>query len=133
MLHAAQLFPRVMLLGYTCCITSAVCVNCTAFLNPEDLDKLWMEAPKSKPAKQHQQPMLSKQGSLEKGHSHEGLLGHAGDSTDDTAAASNKQTPQPHPPTPDFAVFLKEPNCSSGPTLSHVALCPLAVPLLTMA
>ena len=60
---------------------------CAAFINPEDLDKLWMEAPKSKPAKQQQPVALSKQDSLEKGNSPEGFVDHAGDSIDDAAAA----------------------------------------------
>lgn len=77
-------------------------VNPAAFLNPEDLDKLWMEAPKTKPAKPHQQPVLPEQGSLEKGNSHEGFVDHAGDSIEDTAAAGTS-TPL-HPPT--------SPSCS---------------------
>ena len=73
-----------------------------AYINPEDLDKMWMEAPhpKSKPAKpaakaqqpqqqlqkpqQQQQQQLS---SLEMDTSHEGFVDHAGDSLDDAAAA----------------------------------------------
>ena len=70
-----------------------LCVKCVAFLNPEDLDKLWMDgAPKSKPAKIQQQPALPKQDSLEKGNSHEGFVGHAGDSIDDAAAAGDTPT-----------------------------------------
>ena len=89
-------------------------MSCAAFLNPEDLDKLWMEAPKTKPVKQHQQPVLSKQGSLEKGNSHEGFVAHVGDSIDDTVAAGNRNPPPPRP----LPAFAKEPNCSSGPKLS---------------
>lgn len=70
-----------------------VCVESAAFINPEDLDKLWMEAPKSKPAKQQQQAALSKQESLEKGNSHEGFVDHAGDSIDDAAAAGKVHVP----------------------------------------
>ena len=71
----------------------------TAFINPEDLDKLWMEAPqsKAKPAKpaakqeeqlpQQQQQQQQQPASLEQESSHEGFVDHAGDTLDDAAAA----------------------------------------------
>ena len=72
-----------------------------AYINPEDLDKMWMEAPhpKAKPAKpaakaQQPQPQLLQKpqqqqqlSSLETDMSHEGFVDHAGDSLDDAAAA----------------------------------------------
>lgn len=118
----------------TCFVTHAVCVNCTAFLNPEDLDKLWMEAPKTKPAKQYQKPVLSKQGSLEKGNSHEGFVGHAADSIDDMAATGDQQkssiAPPPSYPQPCFSLRTQ---LFKGPYAVSCRPLPLAVPILTMA
>ena len=62
-------------------------MSIVAFINPEDLDKLWMEAPKSKPAKQQQQAAMPKQAPQDKGGSHQGFVDHAGDTIDDAAAA----------------------------------------------
>ena len=44
-------------------------------------------APKPKLAKQQQPPSLQKQSSFEKDGSHEGTMGHAGESLDHAAAA----------------------------------------------
>ncbi|DBA92750.1 TPA: hypothetical protein ACH3X1_002948 [Trebouxia sp. C0004] len=81
--------------------TAALEHKSAAFINPEDLDKLWMEAPqsKAKPAKsaarqEEQQPQQQQQhqqpASLEKQTSQEGFVDHAGDSLDDAAAAGMK-------------------------------------------
>jgi len=80
-----------------------------AFINPEDLDKLWMEAPQSKAksaksaAKQEEQPQQQQQqqqqhqqpAPLEKETSHEGFVDHAGDSLDDAAAAGEFKHDRP--------------------------------------
>ncbi|KAL0038199.1 hypothetical protein WJX79_007719 [Trebouxia sp. C0005] len=78
--------------------TAALEHKSAAFINPEDLDKLWMEAPQSKAkpaksaAKQEEQPPQQQQhqqpASVESDSSHEGFVDHAGDTLDDAAAAA---------------------------------------------
>jgi len=103
-----------------------------AFINPEDLDKLWMEAPQSKAkpaksaAKQEEQPQQQQQqqqhqqpAPLEKETSHEGFVDHAGDSLDDAAAAGEFKHDRPVHEHGSCCVLAAATGSLSKPTQTH--------------